>query len=157
MPKASILYLCNMAKEVIEKIREFNRFYTTIIGVTNNHILQSDYSLTEVRMMYEAYYTPGITARQLTGILQVDEGYLSRLIAKLVKHKIVLKKQSKEDKRIYALELSEKGKQLFLELNKRSSEAIATLIEHLTTEERLELVKLQTSIKNLLTKKQKPA
>jgi DNA-binding MarR family transcriptional regulator len=103
--------------------------------------------------MYEAYYTPGVTARQLTGILQVDEGYLSRLIAKLVKQKLLLKKQSKEDKRIYALELSEKGKQLFSELNKRSSEAIAELIEHLTTEERLELVRLQSSIKNLLTKK----
>lgn len=142
-----------MAKEVIDKIREFNRFYTSIIGVTNNHVLQSNYSLTEVRVMYEAYDTPGITARQLTGILQVDEGYLSRLIAKLVKQKIVLKKQSKEDKRVYALELSEKGKHLFSELNKRSSEAIAELIEHLTTEERLELVRLQSGIKNLLTKK----
>lgn len=142
-----------MAKEVIEKIREFNRFYTSIIGVTNNHILQSNYSLTEVRVMFEAYYTPGVTARQLTNILQIDEGYLSRLIAKLVKQKIVLKKQSKEDKRIYALELSEKGRQLFTDLNKRSSEAIASLIEHLTTEERQELVRLQNSIKTLLTKK----
>lgn len=142
-----------MAKEVIEKIREFNRFYTSIIGVTNNHILQSNYSLTEVRVMFEAYYTPRVTARQLTSILQVDEGYLSRLIAKLVKQKIVLKKQLKEDKRIYALELSEKGRQLFTDLNKRSSEAIASLIEHLTTDERQELVKLQNSIKTLLTKK----
>jgi DNA-binding MarR family transcriptional regulator len=103
--------------------------------------------------MFEAYYTPGITARQLTGILQVDEGYLSRLIAKLVKQKIVLKKQSKEDKRIYALELSEKGRQLFTDLNKRSSQAIASLIEHLTAEERQELVRLQHRIKTLLTKK----
>jgi DNA-binding MarR family transcriptional regulator len=142
-----------MAKEVIEKIREFNRFYTSIIGVTNDHILQSNYSLTEVRVMFEAYYTPGITARQLTGILQVDEGYLSRLIAKLVKQKIVLKKQSKEDKRIYALELSEKGRQLFTDLNKRSSQAIASLIEHLTAEEHQELVRLQHRIKTLLTKK----
>ena len=142
-----------MAKEVIEKIREFNRFYTSVIGVTNDHILQSNYSLTEVRVMYEAYYSPGITARQLTSILQVDEGYLSRLITKLVKQKIVLKKQSKEDKRIYALELSEKGKQLFSDLNKRSSEAIATLIEHLTVGERQELVRLQDSIKALLIKK----
>jgi DNA-binding MarR family transcriptional regulator len=142
-----------MAKEVIEKIREFNRFYTSIIGVTNDHILQSNYSLTEVRVMFEAYYTPGITARQLTGILQVDEGYLSRLIAKLVKQKIVLKKQSKEDKRIYALELSEKGRQLFTDLNKRSSQAIASLIEHLTAEERQELVRLQHRMKTLLTKK----
>jgi DNA-binding MarR family transcriptional regulator len=142
-----------MAKEVIEKIREFNRFYTSIIGVTNDHILQSNYSLTEVRVMFEAYYTPGITARQLTGILQVDEGYLSRLIAKLVKQKIVLKKQSKEDKRIYALELSEKGRQLFTDLNKRSSQAIASLIEHLTAEEHQELLRLQHRIKTLLTKK----
>lgn len=142
-----------MAKEVIEKIREFNRFYTSIIRVTNNHVLQSNYSLTEVRVMYEAYHSPGITARQLTGVLQVDEGYLSRLIAKLVKQKLVLKKQSKEDKRIYALELSEKGRQLFTDLNKRSSEAIASLIGHLTAEERQELVRLQNGIKTLLTKK----
>jgi DNA-binding MarR family transcriptional regulator len=141
-----------MAKEVVEKIREFNRFYTSIIGVTNNHILESNYSLTEVRVMHEASNNPGITARQLKALLQVDEGYLSRLIAKLVKQKILLKKQSKEDKRIFSLELSEKGKQMYTEFNKRSNDSVAALIQHLGNNDQIELVKLLNSVKTLLTK-----
>jgi len=142
-----------MPNEIIEKIRAFNRFYTTVIGVTNNHILQSDYSLTEARAMFEVNSNPGITARQLKTELQVDEGYLSRLVAKLVKDKVVVKKQSKEDKRIFSLELSEKGKKIFARLNSRSSEDIATLIGHLTSSEKTELLTHFERIKTLLTKK----
>jgi hypothetical protein len=56
-----------MADETVDKIRAFNRFYTSFIGLTNNNILQSDYSLTEVRVMFEASNNPGVTARQLNG------------------------------------------------------------------------------------------
>jgi len=142
-----------MPNDIIERIRAFNRFYTTVIGVTNHHILQSDYSLTEARAMFEVSSRPGITARELKAELQVDEGYLSRLIAKLVKDKILLKKQSKADKRIFALDLSETGKKAFARLNSRSSEDIAELIAHLTSAEKTELLSHLDRIKILLTKK----
>ena len=141
-----------MTNDTIAGIRAFNRFYTTVIGVTNHHILESDYSLTEARAMFEVHNNPGMTARELKAELQVDEGYLSRLITKLVKNKILLKKQSKEDKRIFALELSENGKKTFSRLNNRSSEDIARLIDHLSSAEKAELLSHLDRIKTLLTK-----
>lgn len=135
------------------KIREFNRFYTSIIGVTNIHILESDYSLTEVRAMYEIYYSPTITARQIKEILKMDEGYLSHLIAKLVKKKIIRRERSKDDNRVFSLSLTQTGEETFLQLNQRSSDAVEAIIQHLDKNEQNELGQLLDRVKQLLTKK----
>jgi DNA-binding MarR family transcriptional regulator len=140
-----------MVNEIVDKIRAFNRFYTSFIGLTNNNILQSDYSLTEVRVMFEANNNPGITARQLKTELRIDEGYLSRLVTKLVNKKILLKNQSKVDKRVYGLELTTNGKKIFAKLNQRSSKDIAVLIQHLNNAEKKELLKHLNGARTLLT------
>lgn len=147
-----IRYISTMQADAISKIREFNRFYTGLIGVTNNHILESPYSLTEVRVMFEIYQNPDITARQIKEIVQVDEGYLSRLIAKLVKQKIVIKTKSKKDSRVFSLGLSKNGEKIFLGLNQKSSDAIAKMIAHLNKAEKKELVEHLSKIKFLITK-----
>jgi len=152
---ASILYICTMENKIIQTIREFNRFYTGIIGVTNNHILESSYSLTEVRVMYEIYSNPEITARLIKNIVNVDEGYLSRLIKKLVRQNIIEKEKSKTDNRISILKLSKKGEIIFLKLNKNSSKSVKKLISHLTSEEQNKLINNLQEIHNLLIKKNK--
>ncbi|MEO7766610.1 MAG: MarR family winged helix-turn-helix transcriptional regulator [Ferruginibacter sp.] len=141
-----------MKDDVINKIREFNRFYTGIIGITNNHILESQYSLSEVRVMFEIYHNPKITAREIKETIQVDEGYLSRLISKLVKQNIIIKMKSKEDNRISSLTLSKKGQNIFLELNQRSTDVISETIQHLSKSDKLTLMLLFEKIKTLLTK-----
>lgn len=141
-----------MANDTVDKIRAFNRFYTSFIGLTNNNILKSDYSLTEVRVMFEANTKPGITARQLKAELKIDEGYLSRLVTKLVKQKILQKNQSREDRRVHGLELTAKGKTIFAKLNRRSSEDISALIQHLSDAEKKELLKHLNGARTLLTK-----
>lgn len=144
-----------MENKIIQTIREFNRFYTGIIGVTNNHILESSYSLTEVRVMYEIYSNPEITARLIKNIVNVDEGYLSRLIKKLVRQNIIEKEKSKTDNRISILKLSKKGEIIFLKLNKNSSKSVKKLISHLTSEEQNKLIKNLQEIHKLLIKKNK--
>ncbi|MEO8404978.1 MAG: MarR family winged helix-turn-helix transcriptional regulator [Chitinophagaceae bacterium] len=141
-----------MKKDTVEKIRQFNRFYTKIIGVTNNHILESQYSLSEVRVMYEIHHYPAITARQIMQMVQVDEGYLSRLIAKLVKQKIISKIKSTDDSRASSLTLTKKGTDIFLNLSQRSSDAVVGIIQHLDNKEQAELIQLFNKIENLLTK-----
>ncbi len=141
-----------MEQNILQRIREFNRFYTTIIGVTNNHILNSDYSLTEVRTMFEVDNSPGITARQIQRILRLDEGYLSRLISKLSRKKLISKQQLATDKRVFILELTEEGKTILSDLHQRSSGEVAALIEHLNNEEQKELIVHFTRVKELLTK-----
>ncbi len=143
-----------MKEDVIKKIRAFNRYYTGVIGVTNNHILKSKYSLTEVRVMFEVYNHPNITAQQIKEIVQVDEGYLSRLITKLVKLHIVQKEKSKADNRELSLTLTKNGESVFLKLDNESSQEVAKLIGHLTTWEQEELILHLQRIQLLLTKKQ---
>ena len=136
--------------KVIAKIREFNRFYTNIIGVLNNHILESDYSLTAVRILYEIYHHKDITARQIKEMLKVDEGYLSREINKLAKQKMITRKKSKEDNRVYSLQLTQTGETRFLKLDQRSHESIQEMIRHLGKKEQEQLAQQMDEIQRLL-------
>ena len=137
----------------IRKIRAFNRYYTNIIGVVDRHILSSKYSLTEVRILYEIYNNSGFNVRKIKNILQIDEGYLSRTIDKLINQGLVKKKQSLEDRRVYNLSLSKSGERVFLKLNQKSEESVAKMIGHLTPDEVIKLVSSMEEIKEFLTKK----
>ncbi|WP_217604580.1 MarR family winged helix-turn-helix transcriptional regulator [Chitinophaga sp. GbtcB8] len=141
-----------MKKELVNTLRDFNRFYTTVLGVVNNHILESDYSLTEARIIYEVNEQEGITARAIKEKLQIDEGYMSRMVAKLVKQGAVKKKQSKEDKRIFALALTAKGRQIAADINRQSDEQVKNLVKHLDLKEREQLAGLIMQVKQLLEK-----
>lgn len=141
-----------MEHDIISRFREFNRYYTQVIGLTNNHILDSKYSLSEVRVMYEIYHNPAITARQIKEVIQIDEGYLSRLIKKLVDQDLIIKNKSKADNRASSLTLSKRGVKTFLELNERSSNTISDLVNHLEENEQKELILVFEKIKSLLNK-----
>lgn len=65
---------------VTSKIRSFNRFYTAHLDILSQHYLDSDYSLTEVRILYEISENKIITAQKLTEILNLDKGYVSRIL-----------------------------------------------------------------------------
>ena len=71
--------------DVIIDIRGFNRFYTNMLGLLNANIGSSDYSLTETRIIYEISKTEKCSANQLSNILRIDTGYLSRILKKLEK------------------------------------------------------------------------
>ncbi len=141
--------------KAIRKIRAFNRYYTNVIGVVDRHILHSEYSLTEARILYEIYNNSDFTVRKIKNILQVDEGYLSRTIDKLIKQGLVIKKQSLMDRRVYNLSLSKRGEREFLKLNQKSEESVAEMMDHLSPDEVIQLVLIMDKISELLTKKGK--
>lgn len=114
--------------------------------------MDSKYSLSEVRVMYEIYHNPAITARQIKEVIQIDEGYLSRLIKKLVDQDLIIKNKSKADNRASSLTLSKRGVKTFLELNERSSNTISDLVNHLEENEQKELILVFEKIKSLLNK-----
>ena len=138
--------------KAIKEIRAFNRFYTNIIGVVDRHILDSPYSLTEVRVLFEIYRDPNSTARKIKDFLQVDEGYLSRTVDKLVKQGLIIRRQSATDARWFLLSLNKKGEKEFLELNRRSEAAVGSMLMRLSSDEIKELVLMVHRIQELLTK-----
>ena len=95
--------------DVIIDIRGFNRFYTNMLGLLNANIGSSDYSLTETRIIYEISKTEKCSANQLSNILRIDTGYLSRILKKLEKEGVLERHSSEDDARINEISLTEKG------------------------------------------------
>ena len=81
------------------RVRRFNRFYTREIGVLDEHLLQSDYSLTEGRVLYELAHRKQLIASDLARELNLNAGYLSRIIGAFQKRGLLTKARSGSDAR----------------------------------------------------------
>jgi DNA-binding MarR family transcriptional regulator len=138
--------------KTVERIRRFNRFYTNIIGVLDKHILESPFSLSEARVLYELNTMDECTARDIMQRISIDEGYLSRIIEKFIEQGLVKKARSEKDKRAYMLHMTAKGKAQFQKINEASASAISDLIKHLTEKEQHQLINLMEGIETILTK-----
>jgi len=134
----------------ISQIRSFNRFYTKILGLLNRHILDSPYSLTEVRILLEIGRLKSCTANRLIDKLEIDRGYMSRVLKSFESSGLIQKKGTDSDRRKLMLELTEKGKTTLAELEARSGRQLESLIGHLNDQERQELVRSMNSIKRAL-------
>lgn len=75
--------------DIITEIRGFNRFYTNILGLLDQHIIDSGYSLTEARILFEISKTDACTANQLCSVLDVDRSYMSKIINKFEKNELI--------------------------------------------------------------------
>jgi DNA-binding MarR family transcriptional regulator len=141
-----------MRPQAIKKVRTFNRFYTNIIGLLDKHILDSKYSLPEVRVLFELYHHSGLSASEITALLAIDKGYLSRILKRFEKNKLIDKTIASADKRSALLELTAKGKKEFEVLNIASDRQIEKAFENLTEEECNQLVQKMAEIQQLITK-----
>ncbi|MEQ9376029.1 MAG: MarR family winged helix-turn-helix transcriptional regulator [Imperialibacter sp.] len=139
-------------EKAIAAVRDFNRFYTSVIGLLDKHILDSPYSLSEARVMFEINSTGSCTARHIKATTKMDEGYLSRIIDKLLKQGLLKKTRSDEDGRAFLLSLSPAGQREFARLDKASHDDIALLLKKLSRKE-IDLLSTQLqSIKSILAK-----
>lgn len=133
------------------KIRSFNRFYTTHLDILSQHYLDSDYSLTEVRILYEISESENITAQKITEILNLDKGYVSRILKHFLKENVIAKVASPADKRAFNIELSDLGKELLSSLNAKVEKQIENQIEKLNFFEKENLINSMLTVKNLLS------
>jgi DNA-binding MarR family transcriptional regulator len=90
----------------VEEVRQFNRFYTQQIGVLHEGLLESPFSLTEVRVLYEIAHRTGLTASDLARELGVDAGYLSRILRGFQTRGFLVKTASPSDGRQNLLALT---------------------------------------------------
>lgn len=135
---------------LIGRMRSFNRFYTGLIGLLDRHFLESPYSHTEVRVLYEIRHTPDCSAKKIKAAMDIDAGYLSRIIEAFIKRGILRKSSSAQDGRLHIIELTRKGAETFARLDKGSDRSIAEILEKLSEGEREELASLMERIREIL-------
>ena len=137
---------------MIDQIRSFNRFYTDIIGLLDQHFLDSSFSLTEGRVLYEICNMEDCSAKKIRENLVIDEGYLSRILDTFVKRGLIRKTPSSTDGRLRIIVPTEKGEREFLKLSDNSNTLISQMVEKLSEIEREDLLKKMYGIRALLEK-----
>jgi DNA-binding MarR family transcriptional regulator/GNAT superfamily N-acetyltransferase len=134
----------------IAAVRRFNRFYTRQIGVLQEGLLSSPYSLTEVRILYELAHRQRTSAAEIAKELVLDKGYLSRLLVGLKQRRLISSKASDADRRESVLSLTRKGQKVFAALDSRSSEEVGAMLGSLPAADQKRLLQSMRSIETLL-------
>jgi len=136
--------------ERVQAMRRFNRFYTGQIGVLQEKLLHSPFSLTEARVIYELAHQETATATGLSKELGLDAGQLSRMIAGFKRQGLVSKKMSPSDGRQSLLSLTQKGQKAFAVLNSRSQIEIEAMLNKLALSDQKRLLESMETIERLL-------
>ncbi|HEY8468289.1 MAG TPA: helix-turn-helix domain-containing GNAT family N-acetyltransferase [Longimicrobiales bacterium] len=134
----------------IDAARRFNRFYTQKIGALRKGFLNSPFTLTETRVIYELAHHERTTAAHLGRELGLDPGYLSRILRGFRERGLVERRRSDADGREHLISLTEKGQEAFARLNAASRGEIEAMLGRLSAEEQDRLVQAMGTIETLL-------
>jgi DNA-binding MarR family transcriptional regulator/N-acetylglutamate synthase-like GNAT family acetyltransferase len=134
----------------IHVLRRFNRFYTREIGLLQEGLLDTPFSLTEARVLYELAHRERTTAADLGSDLGLDQGYLSRILSGFEKRKLLSRAPSETDRRQSLLALTNQGREAFAPLEVRSMEQSAATLATLPEAEQRRLIGAMQTIHNLL-------
>lgn len=134
----------------IETVRAFNRFYTRKLGVLDQQLLKSPYSLSEARVMYELAYRDDLSAKEIGAELGLDAGYLSRILQNFDDNGLITRKPLPTDRRQIRLSLTAKGRQVFGKLERCSQDEVGAMLAALPAGGREQLTSAMATIKRLL-------
>jgi len=133
-----------------EAVRDFNRFYTKRIGVLGDAHLGSEYSLTEVRVLYELAHRHRPTAAEIADELSLDPGYLSRTLRAFQRRGLITTTPSRADGRATLLALTSAGRKAFAPLDRRASHLMGGLLESLTDAQQQRVLDAMRTIRTAL-------
>jgi DNA-binding MarR family transcriptional regulator/GNAT superfamily N-acetyltransferase len=149
-----------MTAEMVAQVRRFNRTVTQRIGVLNENFLASDRSLGQNRLLWEIG-TDGCdtatpkrsrpTIRSLRARLDLDSGYVSRLLRALEAGRLIAIEQSTDDGRVRTARLTEAGRRELATLDRRSDDAAAAILQPLNARQRDRLVTAMAEVERLMT------
>jgi DNA-binding MarR family transcriptional regulator/GNAT superfamily N-acetyltransferase len=134
----------------ISAVRAFNRFYTRKLGVLDQQLLKSPFSLSEARVLYELANSESLSAKEIGIELGLDPGYLSRIMQKFDEDGLITRKSSPADRRQYQLSLTAKGRQAFAKLDRSSHDEVAGMLAALSDRGRKHLIGAMVAIEQLL-------
>lgn len=141
----------------ISAVRRFNRFYTRRLGVLEQQLLDSPYSLTEARVLYELAHRDAPLAKELASDLGLDAGYLSRIVQNFSDKGLLNRKPAATDRRQFHLGLTAKGRLAFGRLAKVSHDEIAAMLATIGTRNADRVVAAMEVITKLLDETEQPA
>jgi len=142
-----------LISQCVREVRAFNRFYTVYLGVLDKRYLNDRFSLAEIRILHSAITRPGVTATELVSILNIDKSYLSRMVLRLQRMKLISKKKSGKDGRSANLFITATGKTAYYKLDKISAAKIRRLLQYLEPKDYTTLVKCMATIQAMLINK----
>jgi DNA-binding MarR family transcriptional regulator/GNAT superfamily N-acetyltransferase len=139
------------AEPTVAALRRFSRFYTRQLGLLDEGLLDSGFTLTETRVLYELAHRDGLAAADLVRELALDAGYLSRVLRRFQTQGLIERSTQADDARRSTLALTAKGRKTFAPLNKASSAQASALVEHLDAGAKAELQTALATVERLMT------
>ena len=136
--------------DVVDDIRGFNRFYTRVLGLLRPDLAGSAFGLTEARVLFELAHRDDLAVSDLRRDLDLDAGYLSRILSGFTASGLVAREKSAADGRRQVVRLTAEGRQAFDELDRLQAGAIDTLLAPLDDGQRNQLVGAMGQIRRML-------
>jgi DNA-binding MarR family transcriptional regulator/N-acetylglutamate synthase-like GNAT family acetyltransferase len=134
----------------ISAVRAFTRFYTRKLGVLDQQLLKSPFSLSEARVLYELANRQSPSAKEIGTELGLDAGYLSRIVQQFDEDGLIVRKPCPADRRQYQLGLTARGRQAFARLDRSSHDDVADMLAVLPQDDRNRLIAAMAAIERLL-------
>ncbi|HEU5023374.1 MAG TPA: helix-turn-helix domain-containing GNAT family N-acetyltransferase [Spirillospora sp.] len=137
-------------------VRAFNRFYTGVIGVLGEGLVRSPYSLTEARVIFELAQREDTEVLALRRALDLDPGYLSRMLTRFENDGLVVRERAPGDARRQVVRLTGRGREVQAMLDERSSAEIRALLDGLTGDDRRRLLGAMRTVQGVLGERARP-
>ena len=134
----------------IAAVRAFNRFYTRKLGVLDQHLMKSPFSLSEARVLYELAHRDDLSAKEIGAELGLDAGYLSRIVQNFDDSGLITRKPLASDRRQNRLALTAKGRQAFAKLDRSSHDEVGAMLATLPRGASGQLIGAMGTIERLL-------
>jgi DNA-binding MarR family transcriptional regulator/GNAT superfamily N-acetyltransferase len=134
----------------IAAVRRFSRFYTRQLGLLQESLVHTRFSLTEARVLYELAHRETVTASELAAELDLDHGYLSRILRRFGDDGLLAKKRAPADGRQSLIAITAKGRKAFAPLNKGSHDQVAAMLGKLAPAEQQRVVGAMNTVESLL-------
>ena len=138
------------ADDQVSAVRAFNRFYTRKLGVLDQQLLKSPFSLSEARVLYELAHRDNPAAKEIGIELGLDPGYLSRIVQSFDERGLITRTPLPSDRRQYRLSLTAKGRQAFAKLDRSSHDDVADMLAALPRGDGERLIEAMATIERVL-------
>ncbi|MEU8345125.1 helix-turn-helix domain-containing GNAT family N-acetyltransferase [Spirillospora sp. NPDC048832] len=145
-----------VTEEDVGTVRAFNRFYTGVIGVLGEGLVRSPYSLTEARVIFELAQREDTEVLALRRALDLDAGYLSRMLARFEADGLVLRERAPGDARRQIVRLTPRGREVFAMLDERTAAEIRGLLGGLDAGDRSRLLAAMRTVQGVLGDRPRP-